>query len=254
MGAIHQRPQRPSSQHGQHFLDRRTAAELTRLAGITAGELVVEIGAGWGVLTRLLVERGARVLAIENDPLLLARLIKRFSYQPSVFVVGGDALSFPLPGDEFRVFGNIPFGITTSLLRRLLDSVTALSRAELIVQYGAAKKRTRESPSSQLGVGWGPWWEFELTKRIPATRFTPRPGVDAALLSIRRRREPLLPLSEREKFLSLLDLGYSTTAPLRSVIRYTGGPSLKRLGIAPDAHASHVTLDQWVALYLELNV
>jgi 23S rRNA (adenine-N6)-dimethyltransferase len=254
VGALPKRPLPRSSQHGQHFLDRRTAAELTRIAGISAGDVGVEIGAGWGVLTRLLMGKAGLVLAIENDPLLLARLIKRFSDDDNVFVVGGDALSFPLPADEFRVFGNIPFGITTSLLRRLMDPHTALSRADLVVQYGVAKKRTRSLPSTMLGIGWGPWWEFDLAKRIPASNFTPRPKVDAALLSIVRRREPLLPLGERESFLAMLTDGFSVTGPLKSTLATRlGGRSwnslAERLGIARDAHASHLTLNRWIALY-----
>jgi 23S rRNA (adenine-N6)-dimethyltransferase len=123
---------------GQHFLaGGRLAAELVERAGVGPADLVVEIGAGTGVLTRALARRAGRVLAIEYDPRLAARLRDRLAAHDHVKVVTGDALRLPLPRRPFRVVANPPFGSTAALLRRLLDDPRSpLQRADLILQEG----------------------------------------------------------------------------------------------------------------------
>ena len=121
---------RPS---GQHFLRSRViAAELVEQAGIGDGDLVLEIGAGTGRLTEALASRGGRVLAVELDPELVARLSRTYSRNPRITVVEADAMAVRLPERPFRAFGNLPFGVTTQLLRRLLDDPTSpLARADV---------------------------------------------------------------------------------------------------------------------------
>ena len=97
------------------------------------------------------------MVAIEVDPRLAAELRRRFE------VVEGDALAVRLPSEPFRVVGNIPFHRTTAILRRLLDDLDLpLERADLIVQWEVARKRTSVVPSTQLGAEWEPWWELTL--------------------------------------------------------------------------------------------
>jgi 23S rRNA (adenine-N6)-dimethyltransferase len=130
---------------GQHFLKSpELAASLVQQIHVASLDLVVEVGAGNGILTEELAGLAAKVVAVEVDPTLAISLIKRFSNSGKVVVVAGDFFDLPLPADLFRVFGNIPFGSTTRLLRHLLDPpVTGLVRADLVVQHGAAIKRTR---------------------------------------------------------------------------------------------------------------
>ena len=105
----------------QNFLvDRRAIDALVDGSGAGDGDLVVDIGAGNGLISAALVRRGARVLAIERDPSLAERLRAKFATWPAVTVVEGDVLETPLPAEPFRVVANIPFGITTKILRRLL--------------------------------------------------------------------------------------------------------------------------------------
>ena len=125
----------------QNFLvDRRAIDALVAGSGAGDGDLAVDIGAGNGLITATLVRRGARVLAIERDPSLAERLRAKFATWPAVTVVEGDVLKTPLPAEPFRVVANIPFGITTKILRHLLDS-DALARADVIVQAEVARKR-----------------------------------------------------------------------------------------------------------------
>src|SRR6266568_1695586 len=144
----------------QNFLvDRRAIDALVDGSRAGDGDLVVDIGAGNGLITEALARRGARVLAIERDPALAARLRARFGAWPAVTVAEADVLTAPLPAEPFRVVANIPFGITTKILRRLLDS-DALARADLIVQAEVARKRGTRGRGTLLNACWEPWFEF----------------------------------------------------------------------------------------------
>jgi 23S rRNA (adenine-N6)-dimethyltransferase len=187
--------------YSQNFLASSALAEqLVREAKVGRRDLVVEVGAGSGILTAALARRARRVLAIEIDPVWAARLRQRFAAWENVEVIEGDARRVPLPDEPFRVVANIPFGATTALLHALLDKpVTSLERADLVLQWEVARKRAGR-PRTALSASWSPWWHFRLGRRLPRTAFRPPPAVDAGVLVVERRREPLLPLEAREPF------------------------------------------------------
>jgi 23S rRNA (adenine-N6)-dimethyltransferase len=243
---------RPS---GQHFLrSGPLAAELVSQAGV-GGELVLEIGAGNGRLTAALAARGAEVLALELDPEFAGRLRRRFAGAAGVSVREGDALDVELPGRPFRAFGNLPFGQSTAILRRLLDDPgSPLERADLIVQLELGAKRARLLPSTQLALGWQPWWELQLVRRLPAACFEPPPSVDAALLSAVRRRPALVDLGQRRAYLSLLERAFAQAhAPLRrSLAQLLPARAWKRFarerGLDPSAGPRELQVFDWAAL------
>jgi 23S rRNA (adenine-N6)-dimethyltransferase len=191
---------------GQNFLrNRGLAVRLVRDARISGDDLVVELAAGTGILTGELARRADRVVAVELDPEWARRLLDSFAAVENVLVAQGDALRFPLPGEPFRVVANLPFGRTTAFLRHLLDDPeSALVAADLIVQHEVARKRARNR-GTLLTLSWAPWFEFSLGRRIPASAFRPIPAVDAAVLRVRRRAEPLLEPAERSAFAAFLE-------------------------------------------------
>jgi 23S rRNA (adenine-N6)-dimethyltransferase len=247
-----ERPQRPS---GQHFLRSRSIAEEIVLgAGLTGRELVVEIGAGTGRLTEALVERADRLIAIELDPWLVARLRSRFARAAHVTVLEEDVLEAALPSEPFHVVGNVPFGLTTPILRRLLDDPGgSLVGLDVIVQYEVARKRSSVWPTSLRDVLWAPWWRAEMTRRLSARCFDPPPSVDAGLLSVRRRVPPLIPVSDRPAFARIVASAYRRAGtPVGSLIRLPR-PAWKRFaaerGISPSATAAALDAFDWAALY-----
>jgi 23S rRNA (adenine-N6)-dimethyltransferase len=228
----------------QNFLrSRRLAEDIVRGLDVRPHELIVEIGAGDGRLTEPLARQARRVIAVEVDPRLAARLRARFE------VLEGDALSMSLPAEPFRVVGNLPFHRTTAILRRLLDDPTVpLTRADLIVQWGLALKRSAVVPTTQLAAEWGPWWEVALVRRLHASAFEPRPDVDAALLRIARRDRPLVPtalVGEYRQFVR-----HSFEHGLRRVVPPL---TLKRTaaaaGFARGAAQRDLDVYQWAALF-----
>jgi 23S rRNA (adenine-N6)-dimethyltransferase len=232
------------SARGQHFLrSSALAAELVRAAGIGPGDLVYDLGAGTGVLTRALATTGARVVAVELDPALATVLRSRFER-----VVQHDILSTPLPRKPFRVVANLPFCDGTAILRRLLDPVVPLVSADVIVEWGLAAKRTSVWPSTQLSVEWGAWFELSLVRRLSRSCFVPPPSVDAALLRARRRDEPLVRPGEVHGYRRFLETGFR--GGLRAVLspRQIKRAALE-LGFQHSASPRDLDARQWAALY-----
>jgi len=186
------RPPFPSSRPararptGQHHLRPAEAAALVHAACVRPGELMLDLGAGHGAITAPLLAAGARVVAVELDRRALARLHERFGSDDRVTIVAGDLLRVPLPNRHFRVVANLPFATTAAALRRLLDPRGNLVRADLVVQRGAAiawaTEPRRRSPAARRA------FVLHLGPTIRPHRFVPPPRVDAAVLTITRRR------------------------------------------------------------------
>ena len=161
---------------------------MVESAGLSASDLVIEFGAGYGRLTEQLAQRAGRVVAVEVDPALAARLAGRYRARSNVDVVLGDALAVPLPRRPFKVVSTPPFHITSPLLHRLLDdSAIPLVRADLVVGWGAALALTGVFGPARKARPWLPRYEFLLLRRLPAELFDPPPVHAAGLVSIRRR-------------------------------------------------------------------
>ena len=163
-----------------------------------AGDLVVDVGAGSGMLTRALLAAGARVRAIEPDR-THARRLRRAC--PEAEVVEADARFVHWPREPFRVVANLPFALAADLCRSLLDDPhVPLVAADLIVEWDFAAKRARLWPSTAQTVGRSAWYELAVVRRLPPAVFAPRPSVAGAVLRARRRAVPLVAARDAERF------------------------------------------------------
>jgi len=239
----------------QNFLvDRRAIDALVDGSEVGNGDLVVDIGAGNGLISAALVRRGAQVLAIERDPSLAERLRAKFATWPAVTVVEGDVLETPLPDKPFSVVANLPFGITTKILRHLLDS-DALARADVIVQAEVARKRGSGGRGTLLNACWEPWFEFATGARIAASAFRPRPRVDAAVLIVTRRSPPLVDPASRRDYVDFVTAAFEGARPTvasalaRSIPRSRFAGLARELGFGADALPSHLDVSQWAGLF-----
>lgn len=169
---------------GWHCLTDDWARRVVAGAGIRRGALVLDIGAGTGALTSLLVEAGARVVAFELHPGRAAWLREHFAGAP-VRVVQADVGDLRLPRRPFHVVASPPFAQTSSVLRRLLSPGSQLVTAQIVLQRDAARRWERGE------VGGGGRWErrywLEVPMLVPRSAFVPRPNVDAAVLAVSRR-------------------------------------------------------------------
>jgi 23S rRNA (adenine-N6)-dimethyltransferase len=238
---------------GVHFLSARPViSRLLRSAAIGPGQLVVEFGAGPGVLTAPLAGTGARVLAVERDAHFVERLRRRFDDRPAVRVVHGDLRSVPLPRRPFAVVANLPFAVSTAALRRLLDPpTTALTGADLIVEWGFARRLTQGHPRDLRTAWWAARFELRMAARIPSSAFSPPPRVAAAHLVIR----PVSLDHRAERHLwSLLNAAYrqpdrTAGAVLETLVPHRRAHRLARsTGIDPPTPARQVPPHLWFRL------
>lgn len=184
--------------HGQNFLAWPSVAEeFVAGAEFIDDEHVVEFGAGKGALTLPLARAGVRVTAVERDEVWADKLrdrVRGAGLRGRVKVVRADLRRFGLPRSPYRVVSNVPFGLTTELLRLLFDDPErGPERADLLVQREVAVKRAESPPATLRSSAWAPWWTFQLGPTVPRAAFRPVPRVDAAWLVVRKRRPPVLP-------------------------------------------------------------
>jgi 23S rRNA (adenine-N6)-dimethyltransferase len=168
---------------GWHQLDSRWAQRLVRDAEIEPGDLVVDIGAGSGAITRPLVDAGAKVVAVELHPRRAALLRARFAGD-AVVVVHADASDLRLPRRPFKVVCNPPFAITAAILRRITHPASRLEHGSIVLPAWAA---TRWATGRGLG-GMASKRTFQIERglRLPRNAFRPNAPADAFVLVIDR--------------------------------------------------------------------
>jgi 23S rRNA (adenine-N6)-dimethyltransferase len=255
---VRRHPSREAS--GRHFLrSRQLAADLVDQAEVGVGDLVLDLGAGAGVLTAALARAGSDVVAVERDAALVAELRRRFAHEPAVTVVAADVLDWPWPSEPFAVVSNLPFARSGAILSRLLrDPRTPLRRADVIVQWEAAAKRAAVWPGTLRSTYWSAWYELAVTRRLARTAFAPPPSVSAGVLRIVRRPRALVPPERSEEYWRFLSGAFEEAQPLaRSLRGQATRGRLKRLaqahGLDPYERPRDVDPRQWAALFRALR-
>jgi 23S rRNA (adenine-N6)-dimethyltransferase len=234
--------------HGRHFLrSRRLAEALVADARVGARDVVVDLGAGTGALTRELARRAGRVWAVELDAALVVELRRRFA-GTGVRVIHADATRLRWPDEPFKVVANVPFDRTTAILRALLDDPSVpLVAADLVVQWELAAKRAAVWPSTLASAYWGAWYRFAVVRRLPRCAFAPPPAVDAGVLRIERRPEPLVAESEQAAYRRFVKRGFAAGRPVVAPLAFKRLG--RELGFAPTARPRDLDAVQWAALF-----
>jgi 16S rRNA (adenine1518-N6/adenine1519-N6)-dimethyltransferase len=206
---------RPRKALSQNFLTDASALDaIVAAAELKAGDRVVEVGPGLGVLTRRLLAAGARVLAVELDPRLAAYLRRELGGVPGFELIEADALSLHprecFPGEEFKLVANIPYHITSPLLHAFLEGDRPPELTVLLVQAEvAARVAAAPGGTSYLSLFVQNIAEAEIVGSVPAASFEPEPEVDSAILRLRRRPSPQIPVGpEREPFYRVVQAGF----------------------------------------------
>lgn len=202
-----QRPKPASRLGGRHelgqnlLIDKRFPQSMTEILRHAPPHPVLELGAGNGAVTEALVAAGLPVTAVEIDPRAAVALRRRVAGRAEV--VEADMLGFDYGPRPHHVVSNVPFGITTPFLRRLLPA-KHWHTAVLLVQWEVARKRAAVGGTTLLTATWWPWYEFGLAARVPAAAFRPAPAVDGGILVIHRRGCPLVEVAERPGYQRLV--------------------------------------------------
>lgn len=236
---------------GQNFLVHKpTIDRIVVLVARTEGA-ILEIGAGGGALTAGLVQLGRDLTAIDIDERRIAALRRA---QPAVRVEQADALRHPL--DVPVIAGNVPFHLTTPILRRLLHRPT-WQHAILLTQWEVARKRAGVGGGTLLTAQSAPWFEFDLQGRVPARAFRPSPSVDGGILLITRRASPLVTTAERhayERFVGdiFTARGRGMAEIVAKVSRRSGSATRRTLdaaGVGPASLPRDLDAAQWARLW-----
>jgi len=256
---------RAATSLGQRFLvDRGVLAAIVEAAELSAGDDVLEVGPGPGVLTAALATRVRSVTAVEVDPRMVALLEETLAGNKNVQVVQADALKVDLLGMGSRPFtrivANLPYQITTPLLERFLADdrrpalVVVLVQQEVARRMAATAKDARER--GYLSVFTQAFAEPRIVRRVPARAFRPAPRVDSAVVALRTRPRPAFVPLAQEPFLRLVsDAFRHRRKQLRSALGHEAGLDRERAtaalagaGIAPERRPETLSLDEWVAL------
>lgn len=249
---------------GQHWLDDEASLlAMCEAARLQEDDVVLEIGPGPGALTRLLTEGAKQVLAVEFDDKLARELPERVPAD-NLEVFSEDILRFDLTRLPigYKVVANIPYYLTSNLIRVLSESSNPPERAVLLLQKEVAERVVaKPGKMSLLSVTAQYYWEAELDRVVPADLFTPPPKVDSQILVMRRLAEPLFPGVDTRTFFRLAKAGFaqrrktllnSLSAGLQ-LSKDRVGAMCGEAGIDPKRRAQTLSLEEWHMLYRAYN-
>ena len=249
----------PTKALGQNFLhDQNLARSIVDQAQIIPEDYVVEIGPGLGALTRFILEKGVRVLAIEKDARLAKFLRLRFNNE-RLEILNIDALKFDprvlFTHRRVKLIGNLPYNISSPLLLKFLESPSPISLYLLTLQKEMAM-RLSASPCTHdygaLTLRVQLHHRVKYLRSIPATVFLPRPDVDSAVVRLESRDPIEMPAHDHELLLKLIRIGFSQRRKqLRKLVREYArdwNTLASCLNIDPNARAEELSLLQWIGL------
>lgn len=191
---------------GQHLMhNKKIINEILARANIN-DETVLELGAGKGALTTDLNQKAKRVLAVEYDAEFVDILKQKTFYDTNTKIIHEDILNIRLPREPFVVVSNIPYSITTPIMKMLLTNPSSSFRRGIIVmEKGAAKRFTAKYIKNSYVLVWRMWFDIQYVKSISKYNFSPPPKVDSAMVKITRKKKPYLERREAKAFRGLAE-------------------------------------------------
>lgn len=255
----------PKRSLAQNFLtDQRYLAQIAAAADLAADDTILEIGPGLGALTQFLAAQAGRLIAVELDDRLIELLRAQFVTQPHVQIVHGDILHLnpselvqkrelatPTP---YKVVANLPYYITSAVLRHLLEAAQRPTRIVVLVQKEvAARICAQPGDLSLLAVSVQYYAEPTLVQQVPASAFYPPPKVDSAVLRLDVRPVPAVADVAVDAFFRVVRAGFSqkrkqlanTLSAGLHLSKADVIATLERLGIDPKRRAETLTLAEW---------
>ena len=261
----------PKKGLGQHFLaDQAALDRIVVAADLTPADTVLEIGPGLGTLTRLLAERAGRVVAVELDDRLAAVLSERLAGFANVEIRPGNILRLSdigsMVGPSYKVVANLPYYITSAVLRHLLERQDQPSLLVVTVQREVAERIAAAPPDmSLLAVSVQFYGRPSIVARIPAGAFYPPPKVDSAVVRIDVRDEPAVSLGEGVSLVDFFRVVRAGFGHKRKMLRNAVSAglglapagveqALVQAGIDPRRRAETLSLQEWADLVASIRL
>lgn len=247
---------------GQNFLQDPFALEsIAAAAQIEPSDTVLEIGPGLGSLTRYLAASARQVIAVELDADLIPPLQAVTSTYDNIQIIHGDILKISprelIREPDYLVVANIPYYITSAIIRHLLESNNKPRRIVLTIQKEVADRIcAKPGDMSLLALSVQVYGQPRIVKRIPANAFFPAPKVDSAVLCVDIYPSPQIPSESTNTFFKLIKAGFSQKRKtLRNSLSSglhipppTAEEMLTKAGIDPMRRAETLSIDEWRSL------
>ena len=256
---LRQHQLRPRKSLGQNFLiDNQALEKVVDAAEITKNDQVLEIGAGLGSLTRFLAMAANQVVAVELDKHLIPLLKTVLAQETNVEVICGDILDLDpsrlMHQDGYLVVANIPYYITSAIIRHLLEAAHKPRRMVLTIQEEVAKRIcAKPGDLSLLALSVQVFGQAKIVASIPAGAFYPPPKVDSSVIKIDLYEKPVIPAGNLDSFFQLAKAGFSQKRKMlrNSLSAGLGWPVnqtqnlLMSCEIDPTRRAETISLTEW---------
>lgn len=255
---------------GQNFLfDRSTLEHIVGAVG-NGGDNVVEIGAGVGILTELLCQNNAKVVTVEIDETLFP-ILREAVTAPNFHLYHGDILQTDLAalnaeffdGQRCKIVGNLPYYITTDIVKKLVGALPLFDRAVIMVQKEFADRMTARPGQKEYRAMTAvvqALFDIERVCVVPPHCFVPAPHVDSAVITLTPKSVPLLPPTEGAAFLAFVNAAFAARRKQLASLGAGLGTTrevltdwLMQNGLPVTARAEILTPPQFADLYLTVR-
>jgi 23S rRNA (adenine-N6)-dimethyltransferase len=196
----------------QHFLRKpQTVKTLIGHSTIKKSDTVIDLGAGSGIISFALSSFCAQVVAVEQDPRMVKKLHENLDDIATVTIVESDILTYKFPQSPFKVFSNIPFHLSSPILRKLTELDNPPQAIYLIVQRQFAEKLiiNGDSFTGLLGAMIAPRYTTRIRYKLVRSDYSPPPAVDTVLVELLLRKEPLVEMSRMLEYRNFVELCFS---------------------------------------------
>lgn len=254
----------PKKSLGQHWLfDEKILASIVETAEVKSGDNVLEVGPGLGTLTEKLLKTGAEIYAVEKDEALAYKLRQTFK-QDNFNLFINDILQFDLTNlpPDYKVVANIPYYLTSHLIRNLTESSNPPASITLLVQKEVAERIcARPGQMSLLSISAQLYYSCNLSAVVTRDKFTPPPKVDSQVVHLVRKNPDEIPNIEPKQFFRVVKAGFS--ARRKTLLNSLSGglntdkqtirEGLETTGISPSQRPQELSLDDWVGVSKRLS-
>ncbi len=259
----------PSKKYGQNFLiNEEPITEMLAAGEIKPDDVVVEVGPGFGVLTLVLAEKAKKVISYEIEkkiePYWVEQILQRrvsddvtrrdFVKSKNIEIIWGNVLKQNIDLEKYKVIANLPYQITSNVIRKFLEADRKPEVMVLMVQKEVAERIcAKPGDMSVLAISVQYYAEAEIVMQVPRAYFWPVPGVDSAIIKISN----IKPAKASEEFFRIVKIGFANRRKiliknLESVVGKQNKEKLKiffqELGIGEKARAQELSIKQWQGL------
>lgn len=249
---------RKSVEYSQNFIANPSLAmKLIQKSSISKDDIVYEIGPGTGVITCELAKHCKKVIAVEIDKNLVKKLREKFSIFSNIEIQEGDFLGYSITESKYKIFSNIPFNITSDIIRKIVATENPPQDAFLFIQYEAARKFIGEpvGKETQASLLTKPFFELSVIHEFKKNDFKPMPNVDIVLLRISKRRQLLVEEENLQLYRDFIVHCLNSQKPtLRQGLKkiftdYQFSRLEKDFSFSDSARPTDLNFSQWLGLF-----